>query len=109
MIYISIEDEPIEAGKPYTDQRTGMTSIRPGKQNAYLHQGAAYPTPFKINVDDRTGPLRPGRYALAGNPFQPGQFGLDFRSNKIELVPLEEAIKAWTADKGGNSKLAAVG
>jgi hypothetical protein len=96
-IYVEITDEPVTPGGVYTAE--GISKIRPARQNAYLHQGAAYPVPFNVAVDDATGPLRPGRYLLSGAPFVPGQYGLDWRSTRLKLVPLEEAVAQLTGSK----------
>jgi len=90
-IKVEITAEPIEQGRSYQDKQTGFTKQTAAKQKAYLHAGLAYPTPFSVAVPE-AGPYRPGFYLLAGDCFKPGQFGLDFRMNKLELVSIDDAL-----------------
>lgn len=105
-LYVEISDEPIIAGRPFTDKQTGMTRPAISKQAAYLHTGARYPVPFKIIVPD-AGPYRPGAYLLAGEVFKPGEYdGLKFFDRALQLVPVAEAMKALQL-VSGSPKLAA--
>lgn len=102
MIYhIEITDEPIEPGRPYTDKQTGMQKMIPGKQKAYLHGSDRYPIPFKIEVQDTTGPLRPGKYLMGGGAFAAGEYDrLKFDARRLHLIPLEEGLAALTGKPG---------
>lgn len=90
--FVEISAEPIVQGGPIQDKATGM--LKPGiaRQNAYMHQGLAYPLPFKVKVPE-SGPYRPGRYLIAGEVFKTGQYGLDYRGADVALVPFEDAAK----------------
>lgn len=97
---IEIANEPMIEGRPFTDKATGNTRPAINRQNAYLHSGNAYPIPFKIKVEDRDGPRRPGFYLLGGGEaFRIGQYGVDMVSSKLELVPLDAALEQLTKMK----------
>ncbi|MDE8651889.1 single-stranded DNA-binding protein [Novosphingobium album (ex Liu et al. 2023)] len=103
-IHVEITAEPIEPGRTFTDKQTGMVRPAQPKQKAYLWSGGSYPIPFTVNVP-ASGPYRPGRYLMAGDVFKPGQYGLEFRAIKLELVALDEGVK----QAGEKPKVAAVG
>lgn len=107
-LHVEILDEPIEPGRNFTDKTTGMQKLLPGKQKAYLWNGtAAYPVPFKLEVDPAQGPFRPGLYMIAGECFGPGEYDrLKFDNRKFQLIPMDLAIGALS---GVKPKVAAVG
>lgn len=106
VIYVEVSDEPIVAGRPFTDKQTGMTRPPISKQNAYLHAGMRYPVPFKVIVPE-SGPYRPGCYLLAGETFKPGEWdGLKFSDRNLELVPIADAL-AELGRVGGKPPLSA--
>lgn len=78
----------------WNDKKSGeLKSVT--KQKAYLHGGGAYPVPFKVTVDDKKGPHRPGFYLLAGDAFKLGDFDrLEFLDRSVAFLPLAEAITA---------------
>lgn len=87
--FVEIDDSPIIPAKTGTYE--GQTRHTPAKQQAFMWGGRKYPLPFTIKVPDE-GPYRPGRYLVAGDVFQTGQFGLDFRTGNMRLTPVEEAL-----------------
>lgn len=91
-IHVEIANEPVIEGKPFQDKATGMMKPGTAKQNAYLHDGKRYPTPFQIKVPEK-GPYRPGYYLMTGEVFKPGQYGLDYRGADLTLTAFEEAAK----------------
>ena len=108
LAYIEITTDPVQTGKP-RQNAAGFMEAGKTRQNAYLHQGTAYPLPFKIAVDDREGPLRPGFYLIGGECFRTGQYGPELTVSKMQLVPAEAARDALDALTGSSPKLAAVG
>lgn len=106
-LFVEITDEAIEPPFPFTDKTTGMQKLIPGKQKAYLHQGATYPVPIEIEVDDTTGPKRPGRYLLAGDCFSAGQYNRpEFNARKMVLVEVDLAIAALSGTEPAKLKAA---
>lgn len=107
LLYVEITDEALIPGRPYTDKATGVTRPAIAKQNAYLHTGARYPVPFKTIVPE-TGPYRPGLYLMGGDVFKPGEYdGLKFFDRALELVPVQEALRALNTFASAGPKLAA--
>jgi len=91
---IEVADEPIIPGGVYDGEQ------RPSKQQGYLHQQMKYPTPFRFNVPEE-GPVQPGWYMIAGNAFQPGQYGLDFRGKELRFLPLADGLAQLQAIASG--------
>lgn len=94
-VHVEIADEPLEKIE-WTDKKTGEKRHK-SKQRAYMHGAGLYPVPFKIELDDTSGPFRPGLYLIAGEAFSPGDFdGLKFQDRRMKLMPLEEALAGFT-------------
>jgi hypothetical protein len=91
-VFVEITSEPVVQGNPIQDKTTGYMKPGIARQNAYLHQGLAYPLPFKVKVPE-SGPYKPGRYLMSGEVFKTGQYGLDYRGADLALVAFEDAAK----------------
>jgi hypothetical protein len=106
LIRIEITDEPLQTYAAKADPQTGMLRPARSRQKAYVHQGAAYPLPFMIDVQAETGPYRPGFYLIGGDIFKAGEYdGLKFWGRSMRLVPVEDVISALGA--GAKPKIAA--
>jgi hypothetical protein len=97
LVVIEVSDEPVIAGRPYTDAKTGAARTIPAKQKCYLHQGERYPLAFELPVDDVAGPRRPGRYLLGGACFElkgntAGYVRMSFSDRGLRLIAVEEAV-----------------
>lgn len=102
VVFVEVTDEPIQPARPY--QKDGVTKLIPARQKIYIHQGARYPLESSIVVHDERGPLRPGRYLMAGDCFEPrasksGYVNIGFNSMNLDLVPLDEAVAHLTGSK----------
>ncbi|PHK28015.1 hypothetical protein VF14_35420 [Nostoc linckia z18] len=91
-VFVEITAEPVIQGNPIQDKQTGYMKPGIARQNAYMHQGLAYPLPFKVKVPE-SGPYRPGRYLITGEVFKTGQYGLDYRGADLALTSFEDAAK----------------
>lgn len=99
LIRIEVTDEPLTTYAAKADPKTGMMRPPRSKQPAYVHQGAAYPVRFLLNVDNEVGPLRPGMYLMAGGVFSPGEWdSLKFRDRELTLIPVADAVKLLAED-----------
>lgn len=63
-------------------------------QEAFMHQGGAYPTPFTIRLDENQMPFQPGKYVLGFGSYRLGKYGLEL-SRELNLVPLDQAVKQY--------------
>jgi len=61
-------------------------------QEAFVHQGGPYPTPFTLRLDENQLPYQPGRYLFGPGSFRIGKWGLEL-SRELSLVPLGDALK----------------
>ena len=69
-----------------TNER-GFWSVR--SQEAFLHQGGAYPLPFELQLPENVPGYAPGRYMFGEGAYRAGRYGLEF-SRQISLVSLAE-------------------
>jgi hypothetical protein len=104
LVVIEISDEPVIAGRPYTDKTSGAARSIPAKQKCYLHQGERYPLAFELPVDDVAGPRKPGRYLLGGSCFelkgnQAGYVRMNFNDRGLRLIAVEDAVAYLTGQK----------
>lgn len=61
-------------------------------QEAFVHQGGPYPTPFSLRLDENQLPYSPGKYVLGPGSFRLGKWGLEL-SRELSLVPVADALK----------------
>lgn len=75
-------------------------------QEAFVHQGGPYPTPFTIRLDETQMPFQPGKYVF-GAIYKLGKFGIEMNARQIDLIPVDMAIKAYQSIAAGRSAAAA--
>lgn len=96
IVEISAEDK-IEPGRPYV--RDGITKMIPSRQTGWLWAGRRHPIEMKLDIDDKSGPRKPGLYLLGGECFkvagnERGFTQIQFYAGKVDLIPAAEAIVA---------------
>jgi len=106
-LYVEVSDEAIRPAGVFDGKPTAPS------QKCYVWAGGRFPvSDFNRSVDTVEGPLRPGRYLPSGEFLRLGKGGplagkVTFNAYGATLVPLEEALREMSGDKG--LKLAAAG
>lgn len=80
---------PPRSGK----SKTGSDYSIGAKQVADFHNSGRHVIAGEVMVPD-SGPYRPGLYLLGGPCFAPGEYGVKFVDRGLQLVPIEDALKA---------------
>lgn len=99
----------VEIVSANVDTRSGRNENGPWMsrtQEAFCHQGGAYPTPFTLRLDETQAAFQPGKYVF-GKCYRLGKYGIELNAREIDLVPLDAAIKAYQAVAGARPVSAA--
>ena len=96
---VEIDGTGIEQGRTYTEKSTGLQKPLPGRQTAYVWQGAKYPLEISVDIPAGKAPYAPGTYLMSGRIYEAGEYGrLQWRGPRdLYLIDLSTAVEALAA------------
>ena len=93
MLKIELNANDCQINSRIVNGKNGQRTIH--EQQAYYHNGGAYPMPFKLSIRTPADAYPSGEYTLHPDSFTTNQYGnLELNRFEMRLVPLKAPMKA---------------